>query len=125
MAADNSNRLAGIAFLTVDGQSYMLEADASYKVSIVKRETLTGQDTVHGYSEKPEPGMISATLRDAAGLSVASINGMTNSTVVLQLANGKTIVGSKMWTVDVQEVKTAEATFEVKWEGRDGSVTEQ
>lgn len=122
--ADTSNRLAGIAFITVDGQSYMLEADAAYKVSKVKRETKVGQDTVHGYGEKPEPGMISATLRDAQGLSVASINAMTNSTVVLQLANGKTIIGSRMWTVDVQEVKTAEATFEVKWEGRDGSVTE-
>jgi len=122
--ADNTNRLAGIAFITVDGVSYMLEADASYKVSTVKRETKSGQDSVHGYSEMPEPGMISATLRDASGLSVASINSMTSSTVVLKLANGKTIIGSKMWTVDVQEVKTAEATFEVKWEGRDGSVTE-
>ena len=47
---------------------------------------------------------------------------MTNSTVVLKLANGKTIFGRNMWTVDVQEVKTAEATLEVKWEGP--SVTE-
>ena len=122
--ATNTNRLAGIAYLTVDGQSYMLEADATYKVSTVKRETKSGQDSVHGYSEKPEPGMISATLRDASGLSVASINAMTNSTVVLKLANGKVIIGAGMWTVDVQEVKTEEATFEVKWEGRDGSVTE-
>jgi hypothetical protein len=93
--ADNTNRLAGIAFISVDGQSYMLQADLTYRVSTVERETL----------------------RDAKNLSVASFNSMTNSTVVLQLANGKTIIGRNMWTVDVQEVKTAEATFDVKWEG--------
>jgi hypothetical protein len=122
--ADTSNRLAGTAYLTVDGQSYMVEAESSYKVSSVKRETLKGQSGVHGYKESPEEGMISATLRDAQGLSVASINAMTNANVMLKLANGKTIIGSGMWTVDVQEVKTSEATFEVKWECRDGGVTE-
>ncbi|HBD37510.1 phage tail tube protein [Cupriavidus sp. UBA2534] len=120
--ADTTNRLAGIAFITVDGQNYMLQADLTYRVSKVERESLVGQDTVHGYSEKPSTGMISATLRDAKNLSVAAINAMTNSTVVLQLANGKTIIGRQMWTVDVQEVKTAEATLDVKWEGP--SVTE-
>lgn len=120
--ADTTNRLAGIAFISVDGQSYMLQGDLTYRLSKVERESLVGQDTVHGYSEKPSPGMISATLRDAKNLSVSSINSMTNSTVVLQLANGKTIIGRNMWTVDVQEVKTAEATLEVKWEGP--SVTE-
>lgn len=115
--ADTTNRLAGIAFISVDGQSYMLQADLTYRVSNISRETLVGQDTVHGYSEKPEAGMISGTIRDAKGLSVASFNSMTNSTVVCQLANGKTIIGRNMWTVDVQEVKTAEGTFEVKWEG--------
>lgn len=120
--ADQTNRLAGIAFISVDGQNYMLQADLTYRVSTVERESLIGQDTVHGYSEKPSTGMISATLRDAKNLSVASINSMTNSTVVLQLANGKTIIGRNMWTVDVQEVKTAEATLDVKWEGP--SVTE-
>lgn len=120
--ADNTNRLAGIAYISVDGQNYMLQADLTYRVSTIERESLVGQDAVHGYGEKPSTGMISATLRDAKNLSVAAVNSMTNSTVVLQLANGKTIIGRNMWTVDVQEVKTADATLDVKWEGP--SVTE-
>src|SRR5260363_402086 len=32
-------------------------------------------------------------------------------------ANGKTVVGRNMWTVETQETKAAEGTFEVKWEG--------
>ena len=115
--SDNTNRLAGVAYLSVDGASYMLAGDLSYQVSKVERETLTGQDRVHGYSEKPVAGFISGTLRDAGTLSVAAINDMTNVTVVCELANGKTVVGRNLWAVSVQEVKTMDATFEVRWEG--------
>lgn len=115
--ADNTNRLAGIAYIYVDGQSYMLAADAAYSVSRVKRESLSGQSGVQGYSETPIPGSISGTFRDAGSLTVAKFNAMTNVTVMLELANGKMITGRNMWTVDSQEVKSAEATFEVKFEG--------
>lgn len=113
---DTTKRLAGIAYITVNGKSYMLAADATYSVSKVSRETLTGQDRVHGFSEKPKAGSISGQFRDARDLTVADFNAMDDVTVVLELANGKTVVGSNMWTVEAQEVKTAEATFEVKFE---------
>ncbi len=115
--AANPNRLAGIAYLSVDGQSYMLAGELSYQVSTVSRETLVGQDAVHGYSEKPVPGFVSGTLRDAGDLTVADFNAMNDVTVVVELANGKTVLGRNMWTVEAQEVKTVEGTFEVKWEG--------
>ncbi|MFZ6724709.1 phage tail tube protein [Undibacterium sp. MH2W] len=115
--ADTTNRLAGIAYLSVDGQTFMLAGDLGYSVSKVTRETVIGQDRVHGYTEKPHAGFISGTIRDAGGLSVASFNAMSNVTVTCELANGKTVVGRNMWTTEAQEVKTAEGTFEVKWEG--------
>ncbi len=114
--AINPNRLAGIAYISVDGQSYMLAADLAYSVSTVSRESLIGQDTVHGYSEKPSVGYIHATLRDSGSLSLAQINAWTNVTVVCELANGKTVIGRNMWITEVQEVKTTEGSFEVKFE---------
>lgn len=119
---DTTNRLAGVAYVTVDGQQYLLKGDLTYDVSTVTRESLVGQDTVHGYSEKPKAGSISGTFRDSGGLTVAAINAMTNVTVVAELANGKTIIGSNMWTVESQEVETEEGTFKVKWES--GNVVE-
>ncbi len=113
---DTSRRLAGIAYLTVDGVSYMLAADCTYSVSSVKRETLTGQDGVHGYSEMPVAGFISGTFRDAYSLTVADFNAMTNVTVVVELANGKVVTARNAWTTDPQEVKTAEGTFEVRFD---------
>lgn len=115
--ADTTKRLAGTAYFSVDGVSYMLSGDLEYDPSTVTRESLVGQDGVHGYSEKPKTGSISGTLRDAQNITVAAFNAMTNNTVTLELANGKTVVGRNMWTTEVQPVKTSEGTFEVKWEG--------
>lgn len=118
-----SQLLAGIAQLTVDGATYMLEGEAKYQAASVKRESLVGQDTVHGFKSMPLAPYISMSVRDSGGLTVADFNSMTDVTVVLQLANGKVIVGRNMWTVEAQEVDTVEAKFEVRFEGP--QVTEQ
>jgi hypothetical protein len=121
--ANDTNRLAGTAYLSVDGVTYMLVGDFEYSPSTKNRESLVGMDGVHGYKEKPMAPHISGTLRDSAGLSVASLNDMTNVSVVAELANGKTVVGRNMWTVESQTAKSEDGTIEVKWEGF--SVTEQ
>lgn len=117
------NLLAGTAVLTVDGQSYAVVGKFGYRTATVARSSLVGMDTVHGYKEKPIVGQIKATLRDTGGLSVASLNQMIGVTVVADLANGKTIVGSNMWSVstDGEEVDSEEATVDVVWEGPDVS----
>ncbi|OOG61449.1 phage tail protein [Rhodanobacter sp. B04] len=122
--ANPTNRLAGTAYLSVDGVTYMLAGDFEYKPSLVTRESLTGMDTVHGFSEKPVAPHISCTLRDSGGLSVASLNAMVNVTIVVELANGKTIIGRNMWSVEDQTAKSTDATIDVKWEGQQGAVTE-
>ena len=119
-----TNRLAGTATLSVNGQSYMLRGDFAYMPSKVSRESLAGMDAVHGFKEAPVPGSISCTISDSGGLTVADLNDMDNVTVVAELANGKTIIGRNMWTVETQESKATDATIEVKWQGPQGSVTE-
>lgn len=119
-----ANRLAGTAYLSVDGVSYLLRGEFAYNPSSVTRETLTGMDGVHGFSEKPMAGYISGTFTDEGSLSVAAFNAMSDVTVVCELANGKTIIGRNMWTVEAQEVKSGEATFDARWEGPQGCVTE-
>jgi hypothetical protein len=122
MAEDTTNRLAGIASIQVGGVTYLLQGELSYSPSKVTRETLAGQDQVHGFKEMPVASFISGSLRDTNNLTVADFNQMTNVTISLSLANGKQVVGRNMWCTGVQEVKTQEATFEVKFEGT--SVTE-
>ncbi|WP_288398180.1 phage tail tube protein [uncultured Acinetobacter sp.] len=122
--AANTNRVAGIANISVDGVTYLLSGELTYSPADVERKSLIGQDQVHGFSEMPRAPFISGTLRDSNGLTVKDFNAMSDATIHLELANGKNVTGRNMWTVDAQEVKTQEGTFEVRFEGMTGSVTE-
>ncbi|WP_394650912.1 phage tail tube protein [uncultured Acinetobacter sp.] len=122
--AANTNRVSGIANISVDGVTYLLSGELTYSPADVERKSLIGQDQVHGYSEMPRAPFISGTLRDSNGLTVKDFNAMSDATIHLELANGKNVTGRNMWTVDAQEVKTQEGTFEVRFEGMTGSVTE-
>jgi hypothetical protein len=116
--ATDPNLLAGIASLNIDGANRLISGGAKYQVSGLEKETLTGQDVVHGYKAKPRPGKIWMTLRDTGDLSISDLQAITNSTIVLELANGKTIVGRGMWCVGSQEVDTEEGTFDAEFESK-------
>lgn len=109
--------IAGTASMTVNGQSYRVRGSFKYSPSSVKRETVTGMDGVHGFKETPVAPYISATLSDSDGLIVSDLNKQMNVTVVAILANGKTVTGRNMATIDVQEVDSAEGSLDVRWEG--------
>lgn len=113
----SSNLIAGITQAIIDGVTRQLEGSAKYKVSKVKRGAMVGQDGFHGWKETPVTGSISMSLRDAGDMTVADFNALRNSTVVLVLANGKTVTGRNMGTTDVQEVDTEDAKFDVVFEG--------
>ncbi len=116
------NRLAGTASVTIDGRAYSISGEGTYRPSTSKRETLQGQDGIHGYSEMPQPGKISWKGRDGGGLSIATLNEASNVTVVLVLANGKVVVGRNMWRCgEPIEVNSEDATFSVEFESADVS----
>ena len=108
---------AGIASITIAGNAYDVVSDAAYNCNVVKRDTLIGQSGVQSFKVMPFAPYIGATLRDSGSMTVASFNAMTSVSVVLQLANGKTVQGDGMWNTEADEVKTEEGTFAVKFEG--------
>lgn len=108
----------GVVSATVNGEAIDVAGDATYSATRWKRETLTGQSGVQGFSKNPRAGKIGFTVRDAGNLSVQSFNNMEDATIVLQLANGKTVSGDAMWEVsDSIEVNTQDGTFKVEFEG--------
>lgn len=110
------NRLAGVAFVAINGTSYAIAGQGTYTISGSSREALNGQDGYHGYSEVPRPGRISWQGRDSGGISISALNEMANATVTLELANGKTIIARNATRVgDLLAVNSEEATFEVEF----------
>lgn len=114
---NQTRRLAGVATVAIDGVVYDLVGDFVYSTSTVTRETLIGQDGVHGYKEMPVAGHMAMQLRDNGGFAVQGFNQLTSSSVTSGLANGKQVVGTGMWCVETQEVKTVDGVFEVRFEG--------
>lgn len=117
---NDPNRLAGTASVTIDGQSYTIVGDGTYRLSSVHRETLKGQSGVEGYSEMAEEGKISWKGRDGYNVDIAALNAATNATVVLSPANGKSIIGRNMWrTGDPIEINTEDGSFTIEFDGPD------
>ena len=116
-------RLAGITGLTIDGTAYMVVSDVTWSPVRWRRETLAGLDAIHGFSEVPVQGYIEATLRDAGDMVIESFNEMRCVEVLVTLANGKVVGGANMWCVSALEVRAAEATFQVRFDGTDVSET--
>lgn len=115
--------LAGIVVFTIDGAPWDVVDALEYTPTMAARETMKGQSRVEGFSEMPEQGRISATLRDRGDATVQSLNALTNSQIVAQAANGKTITGSGMWQVGEIKVGTKEGSFSIAFES--DIVTEQ
>lgn len=69
MAGDTTNRLAGTAYVTVNGVTVMVEGSFKYQSATVNRTTLTGMDGVHGYKENRLPRIFQPVCVTVAGLT--------------------------------------------------------
>ena len=116
--------LAGTASVTIDGAAYNIAGEGTYATAGPARETLTGQDGPHGFSETQRAGKISWKGRNSGAVSIDALNKAVNVTVVLVLINGKVIIGRNMWRVgEPIDVNTEDATFMVNFESADVTET--
>lgn len=83
-----AQRIAGTAFVTVNGEQIALRGNLTVSPSAVERTMLAGQDGVHGYQELPRVPYIEGDFSTMPGLAVEDIDGQINETVVVQAANG-------------------------------------
>lgn len=122
--ADTPSRIAGTCYLSFDGQRVALAGEFAYQVSGSQREAKMGQDGYHGFKEKPFNGRITGKLRDGSTVSLSTLSGITNATVVAELANGKVVTGRNMfWSGEPAKADAEEAEIEFTMEGPD--VTDQ
>ncbi|MBO4220817.1 phage tail tube protein [Bradyrhizobium neotropicale] len=62
-----AQRIAGIAFLTVDGTQLAVRGNFTVSPSPVERTMIAGQDGAHGYQELPRVPYIKADLSTLPG----------------------------------------------------------
>ena len=111
------SRIAGVAFLKVDGVQRKVIGNFNYNLGVPKKTMLTGHDGVHGHSEMPQVPYIEGEIRDESDLSVEELRKIEDATITLELANGKTVVLRNAIEASDGTVGTENANVQVRWEG--------
>lgn len=109
--------IGGTAFLTVDGQQYDLRGNWTVSPDMIEREGVAGQDTVHGYIERPRVPWMQGDISDNGELSLDAVRRINNATVTLQLNNGKVYILRNAWSAEARELNTSDAQMQVRFEG--------
>lgn len=112
-----AKRIAGIAFLKVNGNQYPLRGNFVVSPSPIERAGIAGQDYVHGYSELPRVPYIEGDVSLVPELSVEDIEAITDATVTAELANGKTYVLREAWCKAALELQSRDGQTRVRFEG--------
>lgn len=112
-----AQRIAGIAFLKVDGDLYPLRGNFVVSPSSVVREGIAGQDYIHGFSELPRIPSISGDVSLDPRLSMDDVEQVVDATVTAELANGKTYVLREAWCTAALELQTREGQTRVTFQG--------
>jgi hypothetical protein len=114
----NENRRSGVLYVKLDSKLLDVAGEFTYNLGKPKRDAKVGHDRVHGYKELPQVPYVEGTITDSSTLDLETdILGITNATVTLELANGKTVVLRNAWYAGEGNVTTEEAEIAVRFEG--------
>jgi len=112
-----AQKFAGIAYLMVDNNQLSLRGNFTVSPSPVERTMIAGQDGVHGYQELPRVPFIEGDVSTVPGMRLEDIDGMTDVTVVAQLANGwqYSLIGATCKAA--LEANARDGQVKIRWEG--------
>ena len=114
-------RVSGVLYVRVDGRQHDAIGDFTYNLGIPKKETVVGADRIHGYKEMPQVAYVEGEVRDRDDLDLEALRRITNGTVTLDLANGKTVAFQECVEVSDGTVGTENANVQIRFEsGRPG-----
>jgi hypothetical protein len=110
-------RIAGTAYVTVDGNSIPLRGNLTIAFSPVERTMLAGQDGIHGYQELPRVQSIELDMSTMPDSLLEDLDGQVNSTVVVQSANGTIYSLTEAMCTAALDPNLRDGQVRVKWEG--------
>ncbi len=85
-------RIGGKYFIAVDSIAYYGEGVFEYSAGYDKNEEVMGSHGLAGYKSTPVAPYISGTIIDDGSFPISALAKIKNSTITLDLANGKQVV---------------------------------
>lgn len=82
----------GVKQVMIDGEVVDVKGGVSYSLGGDKQETVMGVDRRHGVKVTRIPAFCEMTLTDRGGLDVKRLAKLSDSTITIDLENGKTVM---------------------------------
>jgi hypothetical protein len=112
-----NSRVGGIIQLKIGGTIYNAKGAFTYNIGAPKREAVVGSDAVHGFKELPQAPMIEGVITDTSDLDLSTLLNFRDGTVILSLANGKSVSLNNAFYAGDGNVTTEEGEIEVSFKG--------
>lgn len=115
-----SEAIAGTCYFSADGKRYNLVGEFAWRNSGQVRAAKNGLDGYHGHTTRFVNGMIRAKLRDSGAVPLNVLNDLVDTTITVELINGKTVIGRNMFrSGEPVETDGEEGEFSIVFEGPD------
>ena len=112
-----AERIAGIAWVYVDGVQYPLRGNFTVSPSAVERTMIAGQDGVHGFQELPRVPYIEGDISMTGAVLLEDLEAQVNVTVVAQLSNRTQYTLVEGTCRSGLDGNTRDGQVRVRWEG--------
>jgi hypothetical protein len=110
-------RVAGIAYVAVDGKQHESSGEWTVNMGLPKRETKLGTARAAGYKEEPQVPMIEGKIILTRELSLSELVAIRGATVSLVAPNGDTFVLREAFFAGEGSYSTGEGEVGAKFEG--------
>lgn len=115
-----TNVRGGIITVMADGDRVDVKGPWTYNLGRPMKEAIVGADGVHGYKTVPQVSFCEGPITDRRGLNLATdLLDKDDATIVLQLANGKSVVFRNAWFAGPGSVSTEEGEIAARFESLD------
>jgi len=118
----SGQKRGGLYRITVDGVQQECTGVCTYHLGAPKRTAIIKSDgRPAGFSEEGVVPFVEVDVLDRAGLDAASFTRAEDVTVVVDLANGKSIVLSHAWYAGDGQGESEKGIIKSRWEGLEGN----
>jgi hypothetical protein len=112
----------GLYRLTVDGVQQDCSGVCTYHLGAPKRTAvMSSTGRAVGYTEEGQVPYVEVDILDRADLDVSAFTLGRDVTIVVDLANGKSVVLSHAWYAGDGSVESKEGVIKSRWEGLEGN----
>lgn len=109
-------KVAGTAYVKVDGEQMVVAGNIEVGLGKVKRETITKGH----FKEEDAVPYVSGEFVIPKGLNIEKIMGGTNMTVTVEFKSGRTYVLSGAYVVDESALGSDEGKASIRFDGTEG-----